>query len=116
MSNLQYKGYSGSIEASIEDRCIHGKILFISDLVTYEAQTIDELEKEFKIAVDDYLEFCKEIDKEPEKPFKGALNVRIGEERHRKAAILASNKKATINNIIVKALDEYLNHSGEQMK
>ena len=36
-----------------------GKILFISDLVTYEAQSPVELQKEFELAVDDYIETSK---------------------------------------------------------
>ena len=107
MDSLQYKGYTGSMVASIEDRCIWGKILYITDLVDYEAQTVDELEKEFKLAVDDYLDDCMKFGREPAKPCKGSFNVRIGEDRHKKAAIMANREKTTINNIIVKALDEY---------
>ena len=33
-----------------------GKILFIDDLVTYEAASPAKLQKEFEAAVDDYLE------------------------------------------------------------
>lgn len=35
----------------------------ITKLVTFEAGTLDELEKQFRLAVDDYIEFCKEVDK-----------------------------------------------------
>ncbi|MCC5845364.1 MAG: toxin-antitoxin system HicB family antitoxin [Verrucomicrobia bacterium] len=43
-------------EFSQKDGCLHGKIQFIQDLVTYEAETVPELEKAFHAAVDDYLE------------------------------------------------------------
>ena len=37
MSNqMKYKGYYGSIEASTEDNCLYGKLLFIRPLVSYE--------------------------------------------------------------------------------
>lgn len=52
---LKYKGYEGSSEHSESDKCFFGQILEINDLVNYEAETRSELEKEFKLAVDDYL-------------------------------------------------------------
>lgn len=33
----------------------------IDDLITFEAGTLDELEKQFQLAVDDYIEFCREV-------------------------------------------------------
>ena len=60
---LKYKGYMAKIESSAEDKCLHGKIDGIADLVTFEADNAHEIEKEFRSAVDDYLDFCREIGK-----------------------------------------------------
>ena len=56
------------------------------DLVLYriECADIQNVEKEFHEAVDDYLEFCKEVGKEPDKEYKGSFNVRISLELHKK--------------------------------
>lgn len=62
---LQYKGYIAKQEYSAEDRVFYGKILGIDDLVNFMSDKAEELENEFHAAVDDYLEFCKEIGKEP---------------------------------------------------
>lgn len=56
---LQHKGYYGSIEVSPEDHCLFGRLQFIKALVSYEGQTLAELEVTFKEAVDDYLSTCK---------------------------------------------------------
>lgn len=61
---LKYKGYVAKIEFSTEDKCWHGKIDGIADLVTFEANNAHEIEKEFHSAVDDYLDSCREIGKE----------------------------------------------------
>lgn len=37
-------------------------------MVNFESETYDGLEEEFHKAVDDYLKFCKEVGKEPDKP------------------------------------------------
>lgn len=62
MSNqsLCHRGYEGSAEVSLEDDCLYGKILFISDLVNYEAQTVPDLRKAFEEAVEYYLAHCAE--------------------------------------------------------
>ena len=62
---LRYKGYSAKPEYSADDKLFYGKILGIDDLVDFSAENAKDLENEFQSAVDDYLEFCKEIGKEP---------------------------------------------------
>lgn len=64
---LQYKGYSTKIEYSAEDQLFYGKIEDIKDLVNFESKDADQIEQEFHNAVDDYLELCKELGKEPDK-------------------------------------------------
>lgn len=62
---LRYKGYAARPEYSADDRIFHGAILRISDLVSFQSESAKNLEDEFHKAVDNYLEFCKEIGKEP---------------------------------------------------
>lgn len=101
---LNYKGYYGSIEVSIEDNVLHGKILFINDLVTYEANNVSGLKTAFQEEVDDYIAFCAEVGKEPEKPFRGTFNVRIDPELHKKAAIEAVKRGLTLNQFVSTAI------------
>ena len=65
-SVLTYKGYSTVIEFDSESKVLYGKIEGIDDLVTFESDSAKEIEKEFHDAVDDWLEFKKEIDNEVE--------------------------------------------------
>jgi predicted HicB family RNase H-like nuclease len=109
METIKYKDFVGSVEVSIKDKCIHGKILFINDLVTYEANSPDKIENEFKAAVDDYIETCKDLEIEPLKSFNGAFNVRIGPELHQKVALYAVQNDSKINPVVKKAIEEYLN-------
>ena len=68
MEYLKYKGYTGSVEYSEEDKCLFGKVQGLAkDLVTYEGSTIEELTKDFEGAVDDYLALCKDKSIEPRK-------------------------------------------------
>ena len=47
MKLLNYKGYVGTIEADLENNILFGKLAYIRDLVTYEAESLSELEKNF---------------------------------------------------------------------
>ena len=49
---LKYKGHCGSVEISVEDKCLLGKLLCIDALVSYEGQTRQDLEIAFREAVD----------------------------------------------------------------
>lgn len=60
-SQLQYRGYVGSIETSTQDKCLFGKLLFIRALVSYEGKTMAELKAAFREAVDDYLQTCPQL-------------------------------------------------------
>ena len=73
-NTLQYKGYFTNISFSANDKVLHGKIEGIDDLVTFESESIADIEKEFQDAVDDYLAFCEEMGKEPTKTYTKAQN------------------------------------------
>jgi hypothetical protein len=42
-NQLKHKGYIGSIEASLEDNCLFGKILFIKALIEFLQHHFAEL-------------------------------------------------------------------------
>lgn len=69
-----YKGYEGTADMDMERQVCRGKILFIDDVVTYEADSPRGLQQEFEAAVDDYIETCALVGKEPQKPMKGQFN------------------------------------------
>ena len=105
---LQHKGFFGSAEVSLEDNCLSGKLLFLDDLVTYEAQTVEELFTQFRVSVEDYIDMCKTLGREVKKPFSGSFNVRLGEELHQKIAIYATSQGSSINDVMKQAVTEYL--------
>ena len=52
---LFYKGFRGSVRYRAEDRVLHGKVLEIAELASYEATDVAALERHFRAAVEDYL-------------------------------------------------------------
>ena len=53
---LESRGYKGTLSYSVNDSVWHGKIVDISDLVTYEADSYEELVEEFKDVVLEYMD------------------------------------------------------------
>ncbi len=83
------------------------KIVFIKKhRVMFEGTSVKELRKAFHEAVDDYLGTCKEMCREPQKPFKGSFNVRIPSDLHRKAVERATRMGVSLNQLVQKALEE----------
>ena len=107
---LKHKDYLGSVEFSAEDGVLFGKIIGINDLVTFEANSVEGLQQAFNDAVEDYLETCKELEKEPNKFFKGVFNVRTSNERHRDLTLIAEKKQMKLNELVNKAFDFLVNN------
>lgn len=106
MKYLEYKNYAGSIEYSKDDGLLYGRVLGIKGLISYEGKTGQELETDFRIAIDTYLSDCKEKGIAAEKPFKGNFNVRISADLHKKASLLAMEEKMTLNNFVAESIRE----------
>lgn len=101
-----YQGYSGSIEFDDEDMVFHGRVLGIRDIVTFEAESAEELVKAFHDSVDDYLAFCKERGMEPQKPYSGKLALRTTPEIHALLSKAAAHDGKSINQWVSDTLAE----------
>jgi len=106
---LIHKDFIGSVQFSSEDELFFGKITGIDDLVSFEGESVTELKSAFIEAVEDYIELCKSLNKDPFKSYKGTLNVRIGPELHKQAAKQATLKGITLNKYIQNAIAREVN-------
>ncbi len=64
---LKHKEYTGYVIYDDEARIFHGEVVGIKAVITFLGTTVEEIENAFKDSVDDYLDWCKERGKEPEK-------------------------------------------------
>ena len=112
MSNtMDYKGYTGSVEFSPEDRLFYGKVQGVQALISYQGASADELIQDFQSAVEDYLALCEAQGIAPERPYKGSFNVRISPDLHRRAAIWAAAQHTTLNTVVENALAQYVSQA-----
>lgn len=100
METVKYKGYEGTVEID-PDRGCFGKILFINDLVTYESDDIKNVHAEFAAAVDDYIQTCKELGREPNKSYKkGLFNLEEVTNVRHLATMTSSNRDISLNGFV----------------
>lgn len=94
---IEYKGYTGVFEFDPSIDAFHGRVLGLQDVVTFEGRSLDELRGEMAESVEDYLELCAEVGKEPERPYRGEFLVRTTPEVHRAVATAAEAAGMSLN-------------------
>lgn len=102
---MEYKGYTGTVQFDEEAEIFHGEIVNLRDVVTFEADSVEGLKREFHESVDDYLDFCHQRGEDPEKPFSGKLTLRLEPELHRKIYIRSKVENKSINHWITEVLE-----------
>lgn len=114
MKILKYKGYSATTEFDPKARLFHGHIIDLNDVITFQSQDAAKLEEEFRVSVDTYLEFCRELGQDPEKPYSGTFNLRIPPELHRRAHIRAAEENMSINAFAIHAIEKMIEDKQNQ--
>ncbi len=103
---MNYKGYYGVVQYDDEAGIFHGEVINTRTVITFQGTTVDQIKQEFHDSVDDYLDWCKERGKEPEKPFSGKFLLRISPELHRQLNMSAKINNTSLNAFIVKTLEK----------
>jgi predicted HicB family RNase H-like nuclease len=79
-------------------------VVGLRDIVSFEGRSVDELKTALADSIEDYLEFCRELGQEPEKPLSGRLLVRVDPELHRSIATAATLEGKSLNGWITQVL------------
>lgn len=103
---MKYKGYVGHVVYDDEAKVFHGEVIGLNDVITFQGESVHELEESFKESVDDYLEFCKSRGEQPEKPYSGRFNLRLAPEMHAQIAIEARRNDESLNSYIVHLIEK----------
>jgi predicted HicB family RNase H-like nuclease len=96
----RYKGYIGQFFVDVDTGLIRGTVVNTRDVITFHGSTVQEAQQAFRDSVDEYLAFCEELGRTPEKPYSGKLLVRIRPSLHRELEVLAKSRGKSVNAII----------------
>ncbi len=97
MNTMSYKGYEAILGYDAGGHVFYGRIAGITDIITFEGTTVKGLERDFKAAVDDYLDACAKSGDAPKKPCSGKLTLRVPPEVHRRALVRAQAAGKSLN-------------------
>lgn len=107
---MHYKGYAARVEFDEEAMLFHGEVIGVKDVITFQGESVSEIEQAFRDSVDDYIDFCKERGEKPDKAFGGRFVVRLTPEMHRNIYIAAHKAGESINTWLTKNLKQLLPH------
>lgn len=101
---MSYRGYKGTIEYSLEDNILHGEVLGIRSLLSYEGNTLQELKDDFEDTIDDYFECCKNHNMTPEKPYKQNIVINLEPDLQEKLYLYSELRDEDISDSINRAI------------
>lgn len=106
MNTMTHMGQTARIEFDDRDNIFVGRLLGITDTISFHADTVVALRKAFVEAVDVYIETCAKIGKPVEKPANGKILRCVPPKLHSAALIAAEAAGASLNQWATKALHQ----------
>lgn len=101
---MNYKGQTARVEFDARDSILVGRLVGITDVVSFHADSVCGLRAAFEEAVEDYLETCSKIGKAPQQPASGRLMLRVPPEVHGAALVAAQAAGTSLNQWAAKVL------------
>lgn len=106
MKTVTYNGFQAAVE--YDDGVLFVRVLHVEDLLVAQCRSVDEIQVVLKELIEDYLEDCRALGKEPSKSYSGTFNIRVGADLHRRAAIAAAEAGVNLNVWVQSAISDKL--------
>ena len=106
---LEYKGYHAEINHNDETNYYCGCLYGIRALVMFGGETKQEVEADFRLAVEDYLEFCRADGEEPNREENSKdLKVRVNADFYKNLKDATNKSDKNFNDFVEKILTDYV--------
>jgi predicted HicB family RNase H-like nuclease len=102
-NTMAYQGYEARVTFDDANGIIAGRIAGIHDGVGFHADTVEGPRARFHEAVEDYLETCAAVGKDPQRIYFGRMMFRVNPEVHRKAALAGKSLNQWADEVLGKA-------------
>lgn len=70
MALMHYKEYVAQVTLEEDSGLLHGRVINTRDVITFEAKDVPSLRKELERSIKDYLDWCRELGRQPESLFR----------------------------------------------
>lgn len=105
-STMTYRGQTARVEFDARDNILVGRLVGITDVVSFHADSVAELRAAFEEAVEDYLDTCAKIGKAPQQAASGKLMLRVPPDVHGAALVAAQAAGTSLNQWAARVLAE----------
>ena len=105
MTTMNHDGYVATVELDEAADLFHGEVINTRDVLTFQGRTLSELKAAFAETIADYVAWCEERGKTPERPYSGHFTVRVAPELHRRVATAAARTGKSVNSFIAETLE-----------
>lgn len=102
---MRYQDYYAEVAFDSTADSFHGRVIGMSDVIDFYGASIQDLRREFKKSVEDYLAWCKEEGAEPEKTWHGKLTFRPSAELRRRLLVASAMAGESVNSWVREVLD-----------
>ena len=113
---IEYKGYTAHIEFDESIDTFVGRIANIRTVVMFEGKSIEELQREFAVSVEEYFALCKKLKTKPEPPYSGEIKVKIDPVLHRALADAAAEQGVSLDAFVAEKLKLQIRESRKTEK
>lgn len=103
---IEYKDYVGVFEFDPEIDAFHGTVINTNDVISFYGSSVAKLREAMRRSIDEYLAFCREQGREPEKPFSGNILIRTSPDLHRRVALEAARRHVSMNTYVQELLEK----------
>lgn len=101
---MKYRGYLARIDYEPDAHVFAGRLLGMSEPITFHGASADELRADFEFAVDHYLAECEKMGQKPEKPASGRMLLRLPPDVHAAAMVAAAAEGKSLNQWVAEQL------------
>ncbi len=108
MNIMTLDNYKAKIEYDEELDMFRGEILGLSGGADFYGKSLDDLKREFRASLNQYLMVCEEKGIAPFKEYSGKFNLRISPELHSQIAVVAAAENKSLNQWVAERLTESL--------
>ena len=102
---MTYRGYHANVTFDPDAGVLHGEVIGLRDVITFQATSVEKLKEAFRDSVDDYLAWCAELGQAPERAYAGRFLLRMEPDLHRDLAFAAERAGVSINALVVACLE-----------
>jgi len=112
---LVYKGFIGQIDFDSESQKLVGEVVNSVDLIEFEGHSAEEIQRNFRQQIDEYLRFQHEVLGTRPIPFVGNFTICLTTDKQNKVIRAAQSQGQSVTHWLNQRIDNHLSQYFEKI-